>query len=81
MALDKRLNKQMKKYKDTMIVILTIIILLLGMVAVNKSFTKSETKDCKAWSEHAEEFSNWYATVAQREQCDALGVYLPLDRT
>lgn len=61
--------------KISLLITFSILIILFYLVLA-RGIEQGEKNECIAWREQAQEFSDWYATSWQIEQCEARGVPL-----
>lgn len=67
-----------KRYEDAMrkiafgflMVLAAVLVILAGRVGIDKN----EIVECDSWSAQAAQYSNFYLTQWQKDQCDAHGI-------
>lgn len=50
------------------------------LMVANQGITRAELNECRKLQAQAVQFNGWYATQAERAQCEALGVNLPANK-
>lgn len=53
-----------------------LFVMVVGLF-IHVTMRRVEASECERWRGYAERYSSWYATNAERMQCDAVGVPLP----
>ena len=60
--------------------LLLVALAVVFVYALSIGLEKQDRADCLKWRQYAAEYSQWYATAAERNQCEALGQPLPPNR-
>jgi len=63
----------MKNEKITL-AIASVAILIIGIVTLANSITKTERVECMTWEQESHQYQGWYATDWQKEQCATYGI-------
>ncbi len=59
-----------------LVVIIIAVLLISFMFALNYGMDKSAKVDCLHWQAQSEEFTQFYLTKWQSEQCNSVGIII-----
>jgi hypothetical protein len=64
------------KNEPIMNAIIFLVLFVIGCVALGIGIPKYEKYECLKWSEQSNNYSNWYSTDWQKQQCQEYGIQL-----